>query len=165
MNFKEWLFRSENYNKKISYNIYKNPDKAELLETLEKDKKISRAMWDEDYAGNVRGLLVGEDIYIWPENASMHYDMAREYDLNYRVAFYINDWLKLNGSHGDLSNVERNPNYIRMMDGSEATSSPSSFTTRTWKDVMRRPTKVEPGGAFALPYESKIPTIVSPTIR
>lgn len=170
--FKEWLLQENvikvdtkkihnrmGQPKFINYKVYRNPTKAELLEAIETDKKMN-AMSGYESHNSARGLIDGKgNLYIWPLNAAMHYDIEVKFNINSLANFYI-DEDNIEGAVGYSESEERiiknNPNYKKMMGITTTTSVPvpSLPTTPTlkWQDTLK-PKKAVPGGNIPLSYE------------
>ena len=177
MEFKEWLLKEEVVDtdifgfyasdgifKDLPYNIYMNPSKQELLDTIEAEHDIRKKYHGNVGVGvNARGFLSPDgDIYIWPESAAEHEMIADKLATNVQVGFYISDKLKLSTYRGTAAmyRIKDNPHYRRMM-GEKVSDNPNYLPTKiwaelppttSWKDALKK--KVEPGGVSKLPYES-----------
>jgi hypothetical protein len=177
MEFKEWLLKEEVVDtgttgyygtggkyKEFPFNIYKNPNKQELLEAIEQEKEIRLKSFGNEGIGAAARAFVSPfgDIYVWPESAAEHEYTADKLGESIQTSFYIDDRLKIStGYHSDfaIQRIKENPNYKKMM-GEKVTDNPNYSPSKiwaeipkpSWKDALRK--KVEPGGVAKLPYES-----------
>lgn len=171
LGFKEWL-QHENViktgrrlavNEKgqhltIPFKIYINPDKSEVLDAIDADRNIVETIWGPNNKKPLaRGIINGLNIYVWPEHGAMHYNVANELGLRYYTSFYIDETMKTNvgvDSDEELEQLEKNPNFIKMTQGSKTTSSVvTGKTSSSWQDAI----KAKPGKSLPLTPESRQP--------
>ena len=171
--FKNWIIREEvvktdgTSDGKITFNVYKNPSKEELLETIAIDARMTKHIWGANDGGRARGLLTPmEDIYIWPAQGGEHEYMADSLGTNIRIGFCIEGNLEPSGRQSEVPKLKFNSNYRKMMeisvDDAEVPQWYADYMQQgrrqaekqtTWKDALK-PKKATPGGSEPLPYES-----------
>ena len=170
MKFRLWLERAEQTQttqvwphfesspKSFTYTIYKNPTTQELKKTLEDDKKFRELVYQMAVGYAVRGFLSNnDDIFIWPEGAAAHEDVAALTDNYISIPFYISQEFDTTTWMGGeaLKRLKQSPNYANMMGTipePEQAPSPYEYSGKTWDDATK-PRKVMPGGFEKLPYE------------
>jgi hypothetical protein len=166
MDFKNWVIkeREEKYktywygNQEGYYYIYKNPNKEELLHTIQKDEEIKKAKKYPPSDDSVRGFLTNSgDIYIWPAStADIHDEVAAELKVTYQSPFYMSQNFHIKAHYG-LGALESNKNFKIMMRGTKASFSGNRGTGLGWgAALMSLKKKIMPGTSASLPYESTI---------